>query len=428
MSQLTHESARATVAPPPGFSLDGFPEAFQLACACCMWPPSELRDAQVRAVAEGVDWTRFLRVVSRQRVPGLVREALIAAGVALPAEALQQLNAFARVGAVRTLALSAEALRLRRLLDAEGLPALFIKGAALAQLAYGSQGLKSSRDIDVLVAPADAEPAFAMLKREGYVAVAPAGDLSPAQLQLVFRLHKDLELFHAGRGVNLELHWRLIDNPVLLQGVGLASATQEVALLGGSLRTLGDAELFAYLCVHGASHCWFRLKWLADLNAWLSHRSGDEIVRFYRHAETLGVESCAGQALLLCNRLLGLPLPPLLAPALTGPRLRLLVAGALDAMTGANAETELAQRPFGPFRTLPAQFFRGRGAAFFFAQCGLLLRNLDDMLMYPLPRALHFLYPLLRLPFWLLRASRRRKTLKAQAAKAQRAGAQGAGA
>jgi hypothetical protein len=187
-------------------------------------------------------------------------------------------------------------------------------------------------------------------------------------------------------------------------------------VLDGTLRTLGDAELFAYLAVHGASHCWFRLKWLADLNAWLSSKRADEIVGFYRYAETLGVEACAGQALLLCNRLLGFAPPEALAPALSRRRLRTLVAVALDAMVGPDAEVELARRPFGPFRTLPAQFMRGRGAGFFLAQCRMLVQNLDDMLMYPLPRALHFLYPVLRLPFWLLRVSRRRKALRAQGA------------
>ena len=412
MSQLTHETVAGraiAAAQPKGMSLEAFPPAFRLACACCVWPPSPARDAQVRAAAQGVDWARFLRVVARQRVAGLARDALSTAGVALPAQIDQRLSALSQGGAARALALGAEAVRLQRLLDAEKLPSLSIKGAALAQLAYGSLGLKSARDVDLLVAPDDAARAYEILKREGYVAVAPAKDPSPAQLQIVLELHKDLELHHPGRGLNVELHWRLIDNPVLLAEIGMGSASQEVRLLGGALRTLGDADLFAYLCVHGASHCWFRLKWLADLNAWLASRRADEMVGFYRHAERLGVEPCAGQALLLCNRLLGLPLPAALAPALQGRRLRLLAGVALDAMTGRDAEVEMIKRPFGPFRTLPAQFFRGRGAAFFLAQCGLLFRNLDDMLMYPLPRALHFLYPLLRLPLWLVRASRRRR-------------------
>jgi Uncharacterised nucleotidyltransferase len=419
VSQLTHERvadpALAALAP-AALRLDGFPPAFRLACACCVWPPSPQRDALVRAAADGVDWARFLRVLARQRVQGLAREALRSAGVVAPPEVEPRLAALAQTGAVRGLRLAAEAVRLSRLLGAEGVPALFVKGASLAQLAYGSQALKSARDIDVLVAPGDAARALELLKREGYAAFAPAGELGPLQLKALLRLHKDLELHHAGRGLSLELHWRLVDNPMLLRQVGLGSPTQEVAVLDGSLRTLGDKELFAYLCVHGASHCWFRLKWLADLNAWLAAKHEHEIVGFYRYAETLGVGACAGQGLVLCNRLLGLVLPPDLAPGLNGARLRMLVAAALDAMVGPDAETELAGRPFGPFRMLPAQFLRGRGPGFFLAQCGMLFQSLDDMLQYPLPRALHFLYPLLRLPLWLLRVSRRRKALRAEGA------------
>ena len=420
MSQLRPATldARPTAADlaPAGGGLAAFPQTFQLACACCMWPPSAERNARVRSAAEGVDWTRFMRVLVRQRVAGLARDALKQAQVAVPPEVDQRLTAFVHATGARSLALAAESVRLQRLFDAERLPALFIKGAALAQLAYGSQAVKSARDVDVLVGPDDAERAFAILRREGYVAVAPAGELSTAQMQILLRLHKDLELLHPGRGLNLELHWRLIDNPALLRPIGVGSPSQEVAVLDGALRTLGDRELFAYLSVHGASHSWFRLKWLADVNAWLASKPDDEIVSFYRYAESLGVEACAGQALALRHRLLGAAPPAELAAALQRGRLRLLTAMALDAMVGPDAEVELLRRPFGPFRTLPAQFLRGRGAAFFIAQCRLLVENLDDMLMYPLPRALHFLYPVLRLPLWLLRVSRRRRALRAQGA------------
>jgi hypothetical protein len=372
----------------------------------------------VRLAAEAVDWNRFLRVVARQRVVGLARDGLKAAGVPVPAEVEARLAANAHGAAARSLALAAEALRLRRLFDAQRIPAIFIKGAALAQLAYGSQTLKAARDIDLLVDPADAERAFSLLAGEGYDIVAPAGAVSAAQRRLVFRLHKDLELKHRRRGFNLELHARLIDNPVLLGGLGVGSPTQEASVLDGSLPTLGDAPLFAYLCVHGASHAWFRLKWLADLNAWLSGKSEAEIVSYYRFAEQLGVEACAAQALRLCNRLLGFAPPTALAPALERRKVRMLSAAALDAMVGPDAEVELARRPFGPFRTLPMQFLRGRGLAFHLAQLRMLAQNLDDMLMYPLPRSLHFLYPLLRLPLWLVRISRRRRGAGAESVRA----------
>jgi hypothetical protein len=363
----------------------------------------------VRAAAAGIDWERFLRVAARQRVAGLAQAALCSAGVTPPADADARLTQLVQAAGHRALALASESVRLRALLQVEGVPALFIKGAALARLAYGSEGLKHSRDIDLLVAPDDAERAFGLLEREGYRAIVPKGPLTAGQRNLVFRLHKDIELYHPQRRLNIELHWRLIDNPVLLRTVGASSPSQEVEVLNGRLATLADPLLFAYLATHGATHCWFRLKWLADLNAWLSGKTDEEVVGFYACAETLDVEACAGQALLLCHRLLGYRIPAVLQPRLAGGKLRGMVDAALDAMIGPDGEIELARRPFGQFRLLAPQFARGRGARFFLAQCRLLIDNLEDKLEYPLPPALHFLYPALRLPFWVLRLQRRRR-------------------
>jgi hypothetical protein len=385
------------------------PPAFRLACACSLWPPSPARDEAVRQAAGGVDWERFLRVMARQRLHALANAALTSAAVTPPPEVQAQLARAAQFIGFRALALAVEAVRLQALFDAEGVLALFVKGAALAQLGYGAQALKHCRDIDLLVSPADAERSCAILQREGYVAIVPKGPLSEAQRRLVFRLHKDMELFQPERRLNVELHWRLIDNPVLLEGVGAGSPSQQVAVAGGRLATLADPQLFAYLVTHGATHCWSRLKWLADLNAWLSHKTDDEVAGFYASAEALGVEACAGQALLLCSRLLGYRIPGALAPRLRGRKLERLVAAALDAMVGPDGELELFQRPFGPFRLLAPQFARGRGLRFFLAQCRLLVDSLDDKLDYPLPAPLHFLYPMLRLPFWLVRVQRRRR-------------------
>jgi len=364
----------------------------------------------IRASARDVDWERFLRVVARQRVRGLAYAALKSAGIVLPTEVEAQLAGAAQATAVRALSLAAEAIRLGALFEAQRLPVLFIKGAALAQVAYGGQALKHCRDIDLLVSPREAERAFALLEEEGYRPIIPKGPLTPAQRRIVFALHKDMELSRADRRLNIELHWRLIDNPVLLSRVDVAAPSQEVEVLNGRLATLADPELFAYLVTHGATHGWSRLKWLADLAAWLSTKREADVVTYYAQAEALGVEACAGQALLMCQRLLAYPIPDALSPKLEGAKLRWLVRSSLDAMIGTDGETELNRRPFGPFRLLAPQFARGRGLRFFWAQCRLLIDNLDDRLDHPLPAALHFLYPALRLPFWLLRVRRRSRT------------------
>ena len=54
-------------------------------------------------------------------------------------------------------------------------------------------------------------------------------------------------------------------------------ANSRVVPLAGTrgLRTLGEEDLFAYLCMHGALHWWHRLKWLADINALLAPQESD---------------------------------------------------------------------------------------------------------------------------------------------------------
>jgi hypothetical protein len=341
-------------------------------------------------------------------VVGLVQAALAAAKVELPEDIARGLAETVRAGQRRGLALAAESHRLQQLLAAAGIASRIVKGAPLAQLAYGTQVLKIGRDVDLLVLPGDATAAWRLLEADGYRPVPPLGELTAATFAVVRRCHKDVELRHPARRVTLELHWRLVDNPALLAGITAASPAERVAVMGLAIETLAARELFAYLCVHGASHAWFRVKWLADLNAWLAGKSEASLIELYRHAEAEGVGACAASALLLCRRLLNLKVPAELAPAMRRARPRRLAALALDAMAGAGGEVELARRPFGPFRLIPTQFLRGQGVRFFLAQLAMMTDSLDDRLAVPLPPALHGLYPLLRLPLWIGRSLARR--------------------
>ena len=381
---------------------------FRLAAACCRWPGDSRRDQAVREAAlVGVDWGRFLEEVRRHRIAGLASDALTSAS-GVPDAVTGQLATEARGMVLANLKLAAESLHIQRLLDEAGVCAVALKGVALAQLAYGSLSFKHARDIDVLVPPEQAEAAWALLEQQGYQLVEPSAPLGADQREALVRFGREIELTSPRHGVAVELKWSPVENPMLLRGLDAHSATQDVTIAGaGAIRTFVDEDLFAYLCVHGASHCWFRLKWLADLNAWLTSKRQEELEALHRFAKAEGVGECAGQALALCRGLLGLRLPASLEPELTRLKVRLLVAGALDAMAGGGAELDLQRRPLGPFRLMPSQFLRGRGLGFFLAQCWLVTQSLDDMLSVPLPRPLHFLYPLLRLPLWLTRIVRR---------------------
>lgn len=383
---------------------------FQLAVACCRWPLSANSRAAVQAGARGaIDWAYFLRIVMRQRIAGLVHNALADAGVAVPAPEADELAVEAQRIARHNLMLAAESERLEACFDGARIPAVFLKGVALAQLAYGSLSLKHGKDIDLMVPPARALEALRLLEAQGYTLSAPALALDEAQRRTVVRYGNEFVLDKRGLSPQVDLRWRLTDNPLLVRGVDPFRAPREVVLSGGArLRTLGEAEQFAYLCVHGASHAWSRLKWLADVGALLAQKSGGEIEALYRTAQQAGAGICAGLALLMCRRLLALSLPARLDDELRASRrLARLSAGVIDVMVGADAATANEARSFGSTRVALMQFMLGRGPAYWLAQARVVSVRLGDVVRYPLPRPLHFLYPLLRLPLWLWRRARR---------------------
>jgi hypothetical protein len=164
----------------------------------------------------------------------------------------------------------------------------------------------------------------------------------------------------------VELHLSLVDSIRMLPKVSPWAPGQRVQIAPGiALDTLGSDELFAYLCVHGATHAWSRIKWLADLNALLNEADGAEIERLYRRSIELGAGRSTAQGLLLCADLLGLALPAGLEKELRRDRwTRFMCRVAMRAMLHGGASTELNEAVLGTVRIHLAQLVMQRGLGY----------------------------------------------------------------
>ena len=383
-----------------------FSPEFRLAAACAMWPPSDRRIEAIRvAAAGGLDWPRFLRVALRHRVVGLVHDGLTRARLDLPPAIAQKIGAQSTQLVSESLAMAAEALRLQRLFDEADLPVLFVKGASLAMLAFGTLGLSSGQDIDLLVPLETLPAASALVARAGYRRFDPPLELSDAQLRLLLPMRKDLGFVHQATGLRIELHWRLFLNPYAMAGASFMAASRIVLLNGTQgLRTLGEEDLFAYLCMHGALHWWNRLKWLADVNALVVSMPEAGVERLVRAAEAMGAGRAAALALLLCQRLFQTPLPTFMTATLDkSVTMRWLEATALNAMTKGQGEYDPHEVRFGTTRGSLSTFLLSRGWRYHLAELSVQLTNPTDVLTIPLPKPLQFLYPVLRIPLWAWR-------------------------
>jgi hypothetical protein len=376
---------------------------FSLAAACSIWPPSERRTKAIREAAAGqFDWYQLLRVVMRHHVAGLVHDGLMRARLAVPPEIAQKIGDQAGAMVRQNLAFAAEALRLQRMFNEENLSVVFIKGGSLAALAYGNLGLRHSRDIDLLVHPESMPAATMLLEQAGYRRFQPPVAFSKDQLQMWLVRCKELEYVHEHGQFVVELHHRLFDNPRLMAKLPAPSSLRRVPLGKGSgLWTIAEDDLFAYLCGHGAAHCWFRLKWLADIGALLEQQPAGGVEQLYRAAGTRGAGRAAAQAMLLCQRILGTPLPDQLITVLQkNATARWLEAIAIKAIT---ADVEPTELPFGTTWASLARFLLCRGWRARLAELKVYSTSPVDILTLPLPKRLQLLYPVLRLPLWLWR-------------------------
>ena len=381
---------------------------FRLLAACCEWPADAGRDNRIRALADGeIDWSLFGDLVRRHRVEGLVHRALSSSGAALPEAEKAWLRDAASAIGMANLLQAAESSRLYKLLGEAGIVGIFLKGATLSQLVYKMLGVKQAWDIDLLVAREAAPAAAAILRGAGYERTLPGPEFSEDSGVDWAALWKETLWTHSQSGLVVELHTALVDNPRLLPSVTARPELQLVRLGSGmEVATLERDQLFAYLCVHGATHAWARLKWLADVAAFLRSEGPVETERLYRRSVELGVGRSSAQALLLSEQLLSLPLAEALSRELKRDRkLNWLVSLAISAMAGRGA-TELDKTVFGTVVINLSHFLLGKGWSYKRSELIRKLKNPEDQASLHLPPSLHFVYPLVAVPRWVWRRYR----------------------
>ena len=296
------------------------PSALAIVCACCAALCGQDDAIPAHAAIDGIDWGAVLAVAERHCVVVPVELALSRAGLPVPAP----LRVAARAARLRAMALARETSLLATILAEADVPALFVKGAPLAVRAFRDVGARHAADVDLVVAPEQVDRAWQALADAGYRRLLPATELGEADRRRFMALSKDSQHRHPDRLIPVELHWRLSDDGSQ-DRLPPPSDWQAVAIgAGRSVRTLPDDRLFVYLCIHGASHGWARLKWLVDVAA-LVAGAADGGAALWRAARRQHAEHAAMSAFLLSAALFGIP-PPRAVDMPVPWRVRTLVA------------------------------------------------------------------------------------------------------
>lgn len=259
---------------------------------------------EISELATNIDWGLFLELAMHHRVYPLIYLKLKRLDEKLiPRQVVETLSQTYKRNTFQMLQLSAEMEQVSKLFTENQIRLLYLKGPVIAFDLYGDISLRTSKDLDILISITDLERAEELLLNVGY----EREEKDTAALHVWKWREHHVSYFHPGKGIQLEVHWRLHPPPMKEPSFDeLWERRRKSVLTTHPVYFFGEEDLFLYLIIHGARHGWFRLRWLIDIDQMV--RKGlkfEKVSLLFRkyHCNHVG-----GQALILASQLLNTPI------------------------------------------------------------------------------------------------------------------------
>jgi len=222
------------------------------------------------------DWNAFMAIAARKFSLPLVYRHLteLGPGVA-PADILASMRGIVRQMALSTLSINAANQAFHKTcIEPLGASHVYLKGPSLAARYYDDPGMRSCRDIDVLVASDYFETVIRTAISNGYQIYLDPYEkplpLGERDLRAVLRYSQVVTLI-SPLNVHIEVHRNVDRNMGIFDSKALLGDVDEINFGECRMNVLPTDVLFSYVCYHNTQHTWSRLHWLADLDAIIRH-------------------------------------------------------------------------------------------------------------------------------------------------------------
>ena len=291
--------------------------------------------------------------------------------------------------------LSAELIKLTKILDERQFPYISIKGPALSQELYHDITVRQICDLDILVDEADVIVIAQLLLDLGYKSTLPMSLLENEGFRA---LDNDFTLLQPEKKIMVELHWKLFPNrhKMALDFNTLYQDVKQVTIQKHPITVLSTEHDLLYLCLHASKHIFEQLKWVCDIDRLVRNNPHLDLEAIYMAAEKLTVQTPFILALLMSQRLYDTPISAAVTDKTT-PHTDALLDEALqyfkDDFTTLDEPTKKRIRFL--FLQKLNNDKQNRFASLFMA---VFKPSSVDYIHYQLPKSLNFLYPVLRPP------------------------------
>src|SRR5258705_2179321 len=343
-----------------------------------------------------VDWNYLLLMAERHRlVASLLYHLVNECPEEIPANVNSTLEKLTQENTRSNLLLTGELLKILELFEGHGIAAVPFKGPTLALWAYGDVGRREFGDLDILVRKHDVPAVIKLLVSNGFT---PRPELSAAQQAAKLRFDCSHN-FANEKNVWLDVHWDFVvpSAAVQIDTDKLWDRLQPIPINQRVLKTVSVEDLLLILCLHGFTHFWERLGWIADVAALIERQEKIDWPLLLKNADRMGSRRMISLGLYLAKNLLGASVP---ADVWTSaPADATVVALADEVQRG--LFTEGTER-IGILSELRLNLAMKEGKRDKLRSCIRLLATprVDDWKLLPLPGSLFFLYYALR-PFRL---------------------------
>jgi hypothetical protein len=243
----------------------------QLLCACLRLRHDPTAIDAVRQAARAIDnWEAVLARMGGERVTPLIHRTVRGLDV-LPAPIEQAAQQGYRFTSLRNLVLLHALVECTEKLTASQVPAIVLKGAALAEIIYGNIALRPMGDVDLLVHPQHVATVRSILEGLGYTQ-----DRAETHPGVLTEHENELSFSRVGRtSANMDIHWSLFDSPYYQSRIAMDwfwETARPVHIAKTPTLMLGPEAQVIHLCGHlGLHHQAEGLLWWHDIAEVLVH-------------------------------------------------------------------------------------------------------------------------------------------------------------
>ena len=286
------------------FATDFLARHWPLLMECCALEPDL---AGIQAMADEVsDAELFLRLVDAHGVAGNLMAVL--PGVPDPQRTLPLLESLRRRRrdhVLSSLAKTAELFRTLELFRNASVECVVVKGPVLSLRAYGDSAARQYVDLDFIVRQSDIPRAAEILVAAGYHSRISTEAIRAGKIPGEYHFRRQSML------TIIELHTErtLRYFPLRFPLEKFFQRKASLSLDGHTIPALSAEDEFVLISVHGATHFWERLMWIADVAAIVQRHAELDWAAVRKSAAEVGAGRMVRLALLLAQDLLGAIVP-----------------------------------------------------------------------------------------------------------------------